>query len=100
MEYKTTEGERKSSRKWDKQNPEKKNYMNKKSTTKNFITKTALPEDIELVADWLEERTGQSIGTVATITPESLNTYIDQLTETELTELISTLSTKLSNISK
>lgn len=33
-----------------------KNYLNKKSVTKNFILKSATDEDIILVREWLSER--------------------------------------------
>lgn len=33
-----------------------KNYLNKKSVTKNFILKSATDEDIFIVREWLNER--------------------------------------------
>lgn len=56
MKYKTTEAQRRANSKWDKANKEKKNYINKKSITKNFVLKTATLEDIMLVQEWLNER--------------------------------------------
>lgn len=55
-DYKTTEARRKANAKWDKANKEKKNYINKKSTTKNFILKTATLEDIENAKTWIDSR--------------------------------------------
>lgn len=37
-----------------------KNYLNKKSVTKNFILKSATDEDIYLVKSWLSERLNES----------------------------------------
>ena len=56
MKYKTTEAQRRANAKWDKANKEKKNYINKKSVTKNFVLKTATLEDIMLVQEWINER--------------------------------------------
>ncbi|OXZ39988.1 hypothetical protein [Finegoldia magna] len=55
-EYKTTEAQRKANAKWDKANKDKKNYINKKSITKNFILKTATLEDIENAKTWINSR--------------------------------------------
>ena len=55
-EYKTTEAQRRANAKWDKANKEKKNYINKKSITKNFILKTATLEDIENAKTWINRR--------------------------------------------
>ncbi len=56
MKYKTTEAQRRANAKWDKANKEKKNYINKKSITKNFVLKTATLEDIMLVQEWIKDR--------------------------------------------
>ncbi|MDU7804157.1 MAG: hypothetical protein E7J62_05880 [Serratia marcescens] len=58
-DYKTTEARRKANAKWDKANKDKKNYINKKSTTKNFILKTATLEDVENVKTWIYTRLNQ-----------------------------------------
>lgn len=55
-EYKTTEAQRRANAKWDKANKNKKNYINKKSITKNFILKTATLEDIENAKTWIDSR--------------------------------------------
>lgn len=55
-EYKTTEAQRRANAKWDKANKNKKNYINKKSITKNFILKTATLEDIENAKTWINRR--------------------------------------------
>lgn len=55
-EYKTTEAQRRANAKWDKANKDKKNYINKKSITKNFILKTATLEDIENAKTWIDSR--------------------------------------------
>lgn len=55
-EYKTTEARRRANAKWDKANKDKKNYINKKSITKNFILKTATLEDIENAKTWIDSR--------------------------------------------
>jgi len=56
LKYKTTEAQRRANAKWDKANKEKKNYINKKSITKNFVLKTATLEDIMLVQEWIKDR--------------------------------------------
>lgn len=54
--YSTTEAQRRATKKYEQKNAEAKQYRNKKSATKKFITETATNEDIELVKQWLEER--------------------------------------------
>lgn len=55
-EYSTTEAQRRASKNYEQRNPEAKQYRNKKSATKNFITQTATEEDFQLVLEWVEER--------------------------------------------
>ena len=55
-EYKTTEAQRRANAKWDKANKDKKNYINKKSVTKNFILKSATEEDLEIIKMWINTR--------------------------------------------
>lgn len=58
-EHKTTEARRRASKKYDQNNPEFRQYRNKKSATKNFILSTANEEDLQLVKQWLSERLQQ-----------------------------------------
>ena len=41
---------------WNEKNKQHRQYLNKRSATKNFILKLATNEDIKLVNDWLNER--------------------------------------------
>lgn len=55
-EYKTSEAKRRANKKYDQNNPEGRQYRNKKSATKSFIRDLASDDDLELVQGWLEER--------------------------------------------
>lgn len=50
-----------SNRKWDAKNKEHRQYLNKKGATKSFILNLANPDDLELVREWLKERTNKDI---------------------------------------
>lgn len=89
MEPKTSEAQLRAVKNYKQRNKEQTQYNNKKSAAKNFITKTAEPEDIELVKEWLAERTDQ-----AQLKPESITEYLDSLTEDELKELIREANSK------
>lgn len=53
---KTSEAQIRAVRKYEAKNIEQKRYNSKKSAAKNFILKTATPEDLKLVREWLEQR--------------------------------------------
>lgn len=55
-EYKTPESQREAVKRYEQKNKDKRQYMNKRNATKNFILKTATDEDIQLVEEWLAER--------------------------------------------
>lgn len=46
----------KADRLWNEKNKAKRQYLNKRSATKNFILKVASDEDIKSVSDWLNTR--------------------------------------------
>ncbi|MDR3241765.1 MAG: hypothetical protein LBT37_06300 [Lactobacillaceae bacterium] len=54
-----TEGQRLASAKWQAENRSRKQYLNTKSTAKRFILNVATDEDINLVQEWLAERTSK-----------------------------------------
>ncbi len=53
---KLTEARKKANKKWDENNKDRKNYIVKRSTTKNFILKSATEEDLEAIENYIEER--------------------------------------------
>jgi len=55
-EYKTTEPQRKATKRYEEKNKLEKAYRSKKATTKNFILKTATDDDIKFVNDWIKDR--------------------------------------------
>ncbi len=46
----------KANKKWDENNKDRKNYIVKRSTTKNFILKLATKEDLKAIESYIEER--------------------------------------------
>ncbi|MBF0710165.1 MULTISPECIES: hypothetical protein [unclassified Gemella] len=55
MNSKLSEAQKKAIKKWDEKNRERKNYINKRSTARNFI-KTMADEDVEEFKKLIEER--------------------------------------------
>ena len=51
-----TDARKRANSKWDKNNKERLLYLNKRSTTKNFILKLATEEDIECIEKYVIER--------------------------------------------
>ena len=51
-----TEARKKANKKWDENNKDRKNYIVKRSTTKNFILKSATEEDLEVIENYIRER--------------------------------------------
>lgn len=53
---KLTEARKKANKKWDENNKDRKNYIVKRSTTKNFILKSATEEDLKNIESYIIER--------------------------------------------
>lgn len=53
---KLTEARKKANKKWDENNKDRKNYIVKRSTTKNFILKLTTEEDLKAIEGYIEER--------------------------------------------
>ena len=53
---KLTESRKKANKKWDENNKDRKKYIVKRSTTKNFILKLATEEDLKAIESYIEER--------------------------------------------
>ncbi|MTE03916.1 hypothetical protein ACSF83_04620 [Lactobacillus johnsonii] len=53
---KLTEARKKANKKWDENNKDRKNYIVKRSTTKNFILKSATEEDLKNIETYIIER--------------------------------------------
>ncbi len=53
---KLTEARKKANKKWDENNKDRKNYIVKRSTTKNFILKLTTEEDLKAIESYIEER--------------------------------------------
>lgn len=53
---KLTEARKKANKKWDENNKDRKNYIVKRSTTKNFILKLATKEDLKNIESYIVER--------------------------------------------
>lgn len=51
-----TDARKRANSKWDKNNKERLLYLNKRSTTKNFILKLATEEDLESIEKYMIER--------------------------------------------
>lgn len=48
---KYTEAQKRASLKWDENNKERKQYLNRRSTAKNFILKSATNEDLQMLQE-------------------------------------------------
>ena len=53
---KVSEAQKRASRKWDRKNKSRRQYINKRSITRNFIKKEAAKEDIDELKDLLTNR--------------------------------------------
>lgn len=53
---KVSEAQKRASRKWDHKNKSRRQYINRKSTARNFIKKEATKEDIDELKDLLKNR--------------------------------------------
>ena len=51
-----SKAQRKANKKWDENNKNRKQYLNKRSTTKNFILKLATKEDLEQIKKYILKR--------------------------------------------
>ncbi len=56
IESMVTDARKRANSKWDKNNKERLLYLNKRSTTKNFILKLATEEDLENIEKYVVER--------------------------------------------
>lgn len=48
---KYTEAQKRANLKWDENNKERKQYLNRRSTAKNFILKLATDEDLQMLQE-------------------------------------------------
>ena len=53
---KLTDARIKANKKWDDKNKDRKAYINKRSTAKNFILKLATAEDLDNMEKYIQER--------------------------------------------
>ena len=53
---KVSEAQKRASRKWDHKNKSRRQYINRRSTARNFIKKEATKEDIDELKDLLTNR--------------------------------------------
>lgn len=53
---KLTEARKKANKKWDENNKDRKNYIVKRCTTKNFTLKLTTEEDLKAIESYIEER--------------------------------------------
>lgn len=51
-----TKARAKANKKWDSNNRERKNYINKRSVAKNFILKSATQEDLDNIKQYIKQR--------------------------------------------
>lgn len=56
-----TEAQKRANKKWDEEHKERKAYIAKRSTARNFIKKFATDEDIEELKRLIAEREGRSV---------------------------------------
>ena len=56
IESMITDARKRANSKWDKNNKERLLYLNKRSTTKNFILKLATEEDLENIEKYVVDR--------------------------------------------
>lgn len=53
---KVSEAQKRASRKWDRKNKSRRQYINKRSITRNFIKKEAVKEDLDEFKTLLKNR--------------------------------------------
>lgn len=53
---KYTEARKKANLKWDENNKQRKQYLNRRSTAKNFILKLATDEDLQMLQEAIDKR--------------------------------------------
>lgn len=53
---KYTEARKKANLKWDENNKQRKQYLNRRSTAKNFILKLATDEDLQMLQEAINTR--------------------------------------------
>lgn len=53
---KVSEAQRKANKKWDNKNRERKRYINRRSTAKNFILKLATLDDLKQIKIYIKQR--------------------------------------------
>ena len=53
---KVSEAQKRASRKWERKNKSRRQYINRRSTARNFIKKEATKEDIDELKDLLKNR--------------------------------------------
>ena len=53
---KVSEAQKRASKKWDRKNKSRRQYINKRSITRNFIKKEAVKEDLEEFQTLLKNR--------------------------------------------
>ena len=51
-----SEAQKKATRKWDNKNKARKQYLNRRSVTKNSILKEATTEDLEQIEKYIEQK--------------------------------------------
>lgn len=51
-----SEAQKRATKKWDIKNKTRKQYLNRRSVTKNFILKEATTEDLEQIKKYIEQR--------------------------------------------
>lgn len=51
-----SEAQKRATKKWDTKNKTRKQYLNRRSITKNFILKEATTEDLEQIKKYIEQR--------------------------------------------
>lgn len=56
IKFMVTDARKRANNKWDKNNKERLLYLNKRSTTKNFILKLATEEDLKSIEKYVIER--------------------------------------------
>lgn len=51
-----SKAQKKAAKRWDNKNKDRKQYLNRRSVTKNFILKEATTEDLEQIEKYIEQR--------------------------------------------
>ena len=53
---KVSDSQKRANKKWDNNNKERKQYLNKRSVAKNFILKLATAEDLDNLENYIQQR--------------------------------------------